>query len=339
MEQMELLTEQLALLRRGAQEFEILQGRVAELDSLTRTFGAFNRHMAEQLAEAQALVQQWRNFFSLSLDMLCVADTDGRFHDINPAFVRALGYDRADLLQQPFLDLVHPEDLAATLAEIDKLKTGVDTISFDNRYRCKDGHWLWLNWTTPAPAPGSKLLYAIARDITERKRSEADILHRAQHDALTGLYNRAALMHELAAAGERHRRNRSHRVALLFLDLDGFKPINDCHGHQAGDCLLAELGRRLRARGRSTDMIARIGGDEFVVLFQGNEAATAELLSQRYRDCFTEPFLLATQPVQLSASIGYAALDAGMLDAEQLLELADRRMYEHKREHQHARHA
>lgn len=339
MEQMELLTEQLELLRRGIQEFEILQSRVNELDSLTRTWGAYNRHMAGQLAESQALIQQWRNFFSLSLDMLCVADTDGRFHDINPAFIKMLGYERDELLSRPFLELVHPDDIAATLEEIEKLKTGIDTISFDNRYRCKDGHWLWLNWTTPAPLPGSKLLYAIARDITERKRSDAEILHRAQHDALTGLYNRAALMHELAAAGERYRRNREHRVALLYLDLNAFKPINDCHGHHTGDWLLAEVGRRLRARGRSTDMIARIGGDEFVVLFQGSENSAPELLKQRYCDCFIEPFMLAEQPLQLSASVGYAVLDINMLRPEQLLELADRQMYEHKRQHQQARSA
>lgn len=331
MEQMALLNEKLELLRRGIQEFSILQSRVTELDSLTRTMSAYNQHMVSQLTDAQALIEQWRNFFALSLDMLCIADTEGYFLDVNPAFIRTLGYQREELLCQPFIDFVHPEDRDATMAEVIKLATGIDTISFENRYRCKDGRWLWLNWTTPAPTPGSKLLYAIARDVTERKRTEAEVLYLAQHDSLTHLYNRAALLHEIGVACKRFQRDPRYHVALLFIDLDGFKPINDQHGHQVGDQLLAEVGRRLRSSARSTDVIARIGGDEFVVLVQGYDNLDADSLAPRFQNSFSKPFPLASQMLALSASMGYALLDDEAVSAEQLLALADQKMYEHKR--------
>lgn len=326
-----MLSEKLELLRRGIQEFSVLQNRVAELDGLTRSMDAYNRHMEAELVAAQHLVAQWRNFFALSLDMLCIATTDGYFLDVNPAFVRTLGYQREELLAHSFLDFVHPDDRAATLNEVKKLAAGIDTLNFDNRYRCKDGRWLWLNWTTPAPPAGSNLLYAIARDITERKRSEEEVLYRAQHDSLTGLYNRAALLHELSSALERCRRDPSHQMALLFIDLDAFKPINDNLGHQVGDRLLAEVGDRLRRVSRETDTIARLGGDEFAVLIQDHDALNPEVLLHRYQDCFNRPFSALNQDLHLGASMGYALLEDRHANAEELLARADKKMYESKR--------
>ena len=328
---MDQLTEKLALLRRGIQEFSVLQQRVAELDALTRNMNAYNQHMAHELADAQKLVEQWRSFFALSLDMLCIANTEGYFLDVNPAFVRTLGYDRSELLAQPFLAFVHPDDRASTIMEVEKLKHGLDTISFDNRYRCKDGRWLWLNWTTPAPAAGSNLLYAIARDITERKRSEEEVLFRAQHDSLTGLYNRAALLHEIGVALERMRRSIGYQAGLLFIDLNKFKPINDQHGHATGDRILAELGHRLHVNGRSTDFVARLGGDEFAVLVQGQEAIDVSALVRRYEQCFFQPFESGGVSLRLDAAIGYASVSNSDTTAEELLAQADLQMYQSKR--------
>jgi PAS domain S-box-containing protein len=113
-------------------------------------------------------------FFTLSLDMLCIAGMDGYFKQLNPAFHQILGYTTEELKSRPFLDFVHPDDRAGTLAEVSKLNQGAVTLQFENRYQCKDGSWRWLSWKTQ-PFPGEGLLYATARDITDRKKAEAAI--------------------------------------------------------------------------------------------------------------------------------------------------------------------
>jgi two-component system sensor histidine kinase/response regulator len=110
-------------------------------------------------------------FFTLSLDMLCIADFEGTFKRLNPAWERILGYPLEELLSRPYLDFVHPDDHAATLAEVEKLRRGSDTISFENRYRCRNGSYRWFLWTA-TPAVDYQLIYAAARDITDRKRAE-----------------------------------------------------------------------------------------------------------------------------------------------------------------------
>jgi PAS domain S-box-containing protein len=131
-----------------------------------------NRLLAREREQAQLQRDQ---FFSLSLDLLCIAGMDGYFKRVNPAFSETLGYSTEEILARPFLDFVHQEDRAATLAEMDKLGHGEPTLQFENRYQCKDGSWKWLSWKT-RPFPSEGLLYATARDITERKQADAKLL-------------------------------------------------------------------------------------------------------------------------------------------------------------------
>ena len=134
---------------------------------------------AEQ--ERNALWAVWQRFFQLSLDLLCIAELDGHFKHLNPAWETLLGYTHAELQSQPSLDFVHPQDQAATLAEVKRLTTGSPTIDFENRYRCKDGSYKWLAWKA-FPSVEEGLVYAIARDITELKRTQQEHLHLLQRE-------------------------------------------------------------------------------------------------------------------------------------------------------------
>ena len=124
------------------------------------------------ITRRKQLEQELERFFSLSLDLFCVAGTDGYFKRLNPAFEKVLGSTQEELLSQPFINFVHPDDIKATLAEIDKLTQGLPTVSFENRYRCRDGDYKWLAWKA-FPIPEEEIIYAVARDFTEYKQVES----------------------------------------------------------------------------------------------------------------------------------------------------------------------
>lgn len=164
-------------------------------------------------------------------------------------------------------------------------------------------------------------------DVTEKRRAEAKISHMAFHDELTKLPNRKLLHDRLAVALASARRRGSH-VALLFIDLDEFKPINDRFGHAVGDQLLLAVAERLCANARDSDTVARIGGDEFTVLLSDiGSAEQAEAVGRKFVDAFAEPFELAERTLNVTASIGVTTTDGKDADSTQLLAQADAAMY------------
>jgi diguanylate cyclase (GGDEF)-like protein/PAS domain S-box-containing protein len=325
------LHEMVENLRCRAENLELLDKLVSSLKQEV----AQHHHLADSLKDGLQLVQQLieerEAFFSLSLDMLCIATTSGHFHRINQAFERTLGYTQGELLSRSFFELVHPDDVEKTLQEVQKLRAGIDTISFDNRYRHKNGEYRWLNWTTPAPVSGSHFLYAVARDITVQRQRDERTLFLASHDDLTGLANRWRFNEELEASFARLKRDASRTFAVLVLDLDKFKPINDTHGHQAGDLVLRTVGDRLGAIKRETDILCRLGGDEFALLAPDAEAGEAHLIAERMRAEILRPIDLGDVEVAVDVSIGVAMVTEHSGAAKDFLKMADDDMYMNKR--------
>jgi diguanylate cyclase (GGDEF)-like protein len=181
----------------------------------------------------------------------------------------------------------------------------------------------------PFTAPDEEFLGAVASVLGSaavRFAAERELRHRSTHDALTDLPNRAWLLDRLAHT------LRHHRTGMIFIDLDGFKSINDTHGHHAGDQLLREVARRLRTAVRPGDLVARLAGDEFAVLCEGVDSpAAVERLAQRLLAAIGEPVVLAEATVRISASAGVAISDTDLLDPDRLLNASDIAMYTAKR--------
>jgi len=318
-------------LRCRAENLELLDKLVSSLKQEVEQHHNLADSLKHSLQLIQQVVEEREAFFNLSLDMLCIATTSGRFHRINQAFERTLGYAQGELLSRSFFDLVHPDDVEKTQQEVQKLRTGIDTISFDNRYRHKNGEYRWLNWTTPAPPPGSHFLYAVARDITAQRQRDERTLYLASHDDLTGLANRWRFNEELEASFARLRRDTSRTFAVLVLDLDKFKPINDTHGHQAGDQVLRTVGDRLSAIKRETDILCRLGGDEFALLVPDADFHEAQFIAERMRREILLPINIGHIEVAVDVSIGVAMATEHFGDAKDFLKMADDAMYKSKR--------
>jgi diguanylate cyclase (GGDEF)-like protein len=179
-------------------------------------------------------------------------------------------------------------------------------------------------------APGKNGAVVVFHDITERKRNDERIRHLAQHDSLTDLPNRALLKDRLQQAMSYAKRDKQ-RIALMFVDLDRFKPINDTLGHIVGDWLLKEAASRMRACVRESDTVARVGGDEFVVLLRTVENETdATMVAEKIRNLMNKPFDLAQQSLEISCSIGLALYPEHAQNEDELLDYADIAMYRAK---------
>lgn len=273
--------------------------------------------------------------FDVLLDMLpdaiCVVDADGRFVFVSEGFRRILGYAADEVIGRSTFDLVHPEDRAATREQAARVMAGTVQLHFRNRYVHKDGHTVDVQWSARW-LPDYGVRVAVAHEVTELRRGERELEHRASHDALTDLPNRHRLHLELQRAIE-HAAQTGEGLAVLYLDLDGFKAANDRGGHDAGDRILREVAHRLRSGLRQGDVVARVGGDEFVVLLPGcRDAAAASKAAQVLRACLHRPYALSDGAIHLDASIGIGRYPQDGRDAETLLVHADQAMYAAKKE-------
>jgi diguanylate cyclase (GGDEF)-like protein/PAS domain S-box-containing protein len=263
---------------------------------------------------------------------IAVLDPDGTITACNPAAGQLLRREPADLIGHTFFEITHPADIDAAKRNCALMQDGVDGIvRHECRFLRSDGDVVWVMVSTsrvPETADRSAHLIMHIEDVTERKHLEAELHHRALHDPLTGLANRALLAQRIREAQARYRRH-ARPSHLFYLDLDGFKAVNDQFGHSVGDAVLIELGHRIAALLRTGDTAARIGGDEFVVLCEDTEPHHAAVIAQRLRDAAAEPFLIEGIELVLSAAVG--GCPAYVADPVDLLREADQRMYETKR--------
>jgi diguanylate cyclase (GGDEF)-like protein/PAS domain S-box-containing protein len=268
----------------------------------------------------------------LMLDTVFVVDRDNQIVFVSDACQTLLGYRADELTGTPITDYMHPDDLAKTRASIVRVMNGQPHFDFRNRYIRKDGgvvHILWAAfWSEEV---GARI--GVARNVTALWQAEEELRFLAHHDPLTGLANRALFNDRLDAALRAAQRHDSS-LALLFLDVNDFKGINDVHGHAAGDQVLRMIARRLQGCVRETDTVARMGGDEFTVLLtdiqsQGDVCEkVAQILAVMAEPPDADSFVL-TMP---SCSIGIACYPADGEDADTLLSHADDDMYRIKRQ-------
>jgi diguanylate cyclase (GGDEF)-like protein/PAS domain S-box-containing protein len=257
---------------------------------------------------------------------------DGRFLKVNDALCRLSGYLKEDLLGQRFVDLQHSKDGAAAENTKATLIEFGSAEPVEGEYVRKDGTTLWAT-ISPAlvrdPEGRPDYFVAMIQDITERKAAQEKVLRQAQFDLLTDLPNRALFADRLAQALNQARRQKWH-AAVLFIDLDDFKSVNDTLGHAAGDALLHEIGRRLSGLLRKGDTVARLGGDEFaVVLAQLTQAQDAGLVAEKILRVMAAPMLLEGHEHVVTASIGIALFPDHGQD-EMLVRHADAAMFEAK---------
>jgi diguanylate cyclase (GGDEF)-like protein/PAS domain S-box-containing protein len=300
------------------------------------TFTAFIRDISDRKRAARELEQREKRFRTIvekSWSGVVLLDSDLRFSFLGSSTQHLLGYDDRDLLGRSFMEFVHPRELdAAEKVFRNVLAMPNQEASGELRFRHKNGTWVWLEGFSQNLLHESSVGAIVVnyRDVSQRKETEKQLEYRAYYDSLTGLPNRLLFRDRLVNSLSHARRNRVG-LAVMYLDVDHFKLVNDGLGHSFGDALLADIASRLQDSLRASDTISRIGGDEFSILLAEvtNTEAVAGV-ARKILDSLAEPFRVQGQQLFVTASIGISCYPADGDDAETLLKCADAAMYRSK---------
>ncbi|MFQ5794924.1 MAG: EAL domain-containing protein [Candidatus Bipolaricaulia bacterium] len=305
------------------------EGEIAYLASLRDITD--RKQVEEELKSAQ---EYTRDLIDSSLVMIISVDQDRRIVEFNQAAQETFGYSKAELLGQP-IDILYADPAEGSKVHETIRRTGRFTGEIANKRKNGEIFPSLLAASVLRDASGEFLgVMGVSQDITERKRFEAQLVHLANRDPLTGLFNRRRFQEELERQFAQARRYRT-QGALLFLDLDSFKDINDSLGHQAGDELLTSLAALLRERLRETDILARLGGDEFAILLPHTEADQAQAVAEDLLETVRyHTVVIDEHPIGITTSIGIALFPDHNITVEELLTRADLAMY-HAKENGH----
>jgi diguanylate cyclase (GGDEF)-like protein/PAS domain S-box-containing protein len=296
-------------------------------------FSAFLRDITERREADEALRradQRFRSAFDNAPIGMAIVSTEGRFLRTNRALSELTGYPQDHLAGMGLAEITHSEDLSKDLSALQDMVDGArDRYQTEMRYLHADGHVIWVDLSsTIVRDRDGRPMYLLSQmqDISERKQTEARLAHRASHDELTGLPRRAVLEERTVLALNRQRRERKP-VAMLYMDLDRFKVMNDTYGHEAGDRLLVAIAKRLGALVRPTDVVSRVGGDEFVILCEGMGEAAASRLAKRIIEVVSEPIDFEGVRLSVKPSVGIALTRDPETSPSELLYDADAAMY------------
>jgi diguanylate cyclase (GGDEF)-like protein/PAS domain S-box-containing protein len=280
--------------------------------------------------------ERYRIVYQKAPSAFVLWDADFRVTGWNRASEEIFGWSASEVMGRNFFDfMVPPEERDSVRRIADQVMASRDGDGLSSHWNLtRDGRRILCEWRNAPLHDGSGAVIgavAIATDVTERKRMEERLAYMAHYDPLTELPNRSLFFDRLAQAFAVARRN-VLGFSLLYLDLDDFKPINDTFGHDAGDQVLRDIARRLRDLVRESDTVARMGGDEFVVLLHGiGKVRDAEAVAEKIIAELAPPFEIAGHSIRISASIGVAIYPQHGGDAETLINAADNAMYEAKR--------
>jgi diguanylate cyclase (GGDEF)-like protein/PAS domain S-box-containing protein len=331
-----------------------LRDWVRGLAAFVLLFDLYTMYQHLQLQRVRRQLAERNQLFQLitenAADMIAVVDGEGRRLYNSPAYEKVLGYSTEELGDSASIDQIHPSDRERVLQAAAKARTTGHGQRLEYRMRHKDGTWRILESSaSPIQNTQGKIerLVIVNRDITERKQAEEMLAHSSFHDGLTDLPNRALFVDRLQHAVIRARRHSDYKFAILFVDIDEFKVVNDSLGHSAGDELLIQIARRLAACFRETDTIgrsagidsrpshdglARLGGDEFTVLLEDVfTPSDAIRVAQRIQAKLGAPFEIKGQRIVVAASVGITSSSGSYAEAEEMLRDAEIAMYRAKR--------
>ncbi len=287
------------------------------------------RKQAEEALRASE--EKFRLLVENSHDIIYTLTPEGVLTFVSPAWTVLLGHPVNQVAGQPFQQFVHTDDVPTCLVWLQKvIDTGQRQEGVEYRVQHLDGSWRWhTSSAVPLKDEAGTIVgfEGIARDITERKQMQQKLEEMATHDFLTGLPNRVLLVDRFNVAAALAKRNKA-RLAVMSLDLDKFKTINDTRGHDAGDQVLKAVDTRLAGIIRASDTLARVGGDEFMlVMMETKRLEDSTAIAQKILDSFTEPLSIDGHELHLSTSIGIAIYPEDGQDLETLAKKSDAAMY------------